>query len=54
MWSKRTFDASGFAEAQENGVEPAHSNPTCPNSTSSNLACSSRVRITGTSRHAHN
>jgi hypothetical protein len=49
MRSKRTFGASGYAEAQESGVEPAHSNRTCSNRTRSN-----RARIVGTSRHAHN
>jgi hypothetical protein len=59
MRSKRTFGASGYAEAQESGVEPAHSNRTCSNRTCSNRTCSNRTRsnrarIVGTSRHAHN
>jgi hypothetical protein len=54
MRSKRTFGASGYAEAQEGGVEPAHFNRACSNRTCSNSACSSRVRIVGTGRHAHN
>jgi len=68
MWSKRTPGASGYTEAQEDGVEPAHSNRTCTcsnctcNCTCSNCACSnctgadrtcsSRVRIAYTGRHA--
>jgi hypothetical protein len=54
MRSKRTFGASGYAEAQESGVEPAHSNRTCSNRTCSNRTRSNRARIVGTSRHAHN
>jgi hypothetical protein len=59
MRSKRTLGASGYAETQKDGVEPAHSNRTCSNRTCSNYAgadraCSnsSRVRIAGTGRHA--
>jgi hypothetical protein len=64
MWSKRTLGASGYAEAQEDAVEPAHASCTCAsctcaNCTCSNYAgadrtctCSSRVRITGTGRYA--
>ena len=66
MWSKRTLGASGYTEAQEDGVEPAHSNCTCSNYASADrtcsnytgadrtctCSCSSRVRIAGTVRHA--
>jgi hypothetical protein len=66
MWSKRTLGASGYTEAQEVGVEPAHSNRTCSNRACSNCTCtrtctgagadrtcssSSRIRIAGTGRH---
>jgi hypothetical protein len=64
MWSKRTFGASGYAEAQEDGVEPAHSNCACPSHARSNCADSnrpsadrarsSRVRVTSTNQYAHN
>jgi len=67
MWSKRTLGASGYTEAQEDGVEPTHSNCTCTNCTcadrtcanrtcancaDADRTCSSRVRIAGTGRHA--
>jgi hypothetical protein len=39
MWSKRTLGASGYTEAQEDGVEPAHSNCTCTNCTCTNCTC---------------
>jgi len=64
MWSKRTLGASGYTEAQEDGVEPAHSNCTCSNYASADrtcanyasadrtCSCSSRVRIAGTGRDA--
>ena len=40
MRSKRTLGASGYAEAQKDGVEPAHSNCTGSNCTGSNCTCS--------------
>jgi hypothetical protein len=43
MWSKRTLGASGYAEAQEDAVEPAHSNCTCANCTCSNYASADRT-----------
>jgi hypothetical protein len=45
MWSKRTLGASGYAEAQEDGVEPAYSNCncTCSNCTR-NCTCSNCTR----------
>ncbi len=64
MWSKRTFGASGYAEAQESGVEPTHSNCACADHTCADhtwadhtcadRACSSRVRIAGAGRHTRN
>ena len=54
MWSKRTFSAARYTEAQEDGVEPTHSNCAGSNCAGSNCACASRVRISGASRHAHN
>jgi hypothetical protein len=46
MWSKRTLGASGYTEAQEDGVEPAHSNRTCT------CSCSFRTRIADAGQHA--
>src|SRR5882724_2634277 len=53
MWPERTFGASGYTEAQEGDVEPAHPNRACGNCTCpscawsncawSNRACSNRA-----------
>jgi hypothetical protein len=46
MWSKRTLGASGYTEAQEDSVEPAHSNYadcTCANRTCANRTCANRT-----------
>lgn len=43
MRSKRTLDAPGYAEAQEDAVEPSRANCTCANCTYTSRTCASRT-----------